>query len=159
MSPVLAVTSCVSETYTRTCTRLRLTPFIWFYWFSFTTPAIFLLIVSMGADIGQTAADVRAILGFTCIFLLSILYSSLISRAYIYTHKKRRPLVAYLSTEVFAIPLGSNKQQETYADMTNRPVRNDKAGYYHTHRHLLLLWFWPWFRKLRSFCWSNTKRQ
>ena len=35
-------------------------------------------------------------------------------------HKKRRPRVAYPQFEAFALPKGSNKQQETYADMTNR---------------------------------------
>jgi len=34
--------------------------------------------------------------------------------------KKRRPRVAYSQYEVLALPLESNKQQETYADMTNR---------------------------------------
>ena len=34
------------------------------------------------------------------------------------THtKKRRPRVAYLQIEAFALPLRSNKQQETYAGM------------------------------------------
>ena len=38
-----------------------------------------------------------------------------------------------------ALPNDSNKQQETYADMTNRSATNDKAGMFcHTHRHLLL---------------------
>jgi len=36
------------------------------------------------------------------------------------SNKKRRPRVAYLQFEAFALPKGSNKQQETYADMTNR---------------------------------------
>ena len=37
------------------------------------------------------------------------------------------------------MPKGSNKQQETYADMTNRLPKYGKAGYYrHTHRHLLV---------------------
>ena len=31
--------------------------------------------------------------------------------------KKRRPRVAYSQNEVFALPLESNKQQETYAGM------------------------------------------
>ena len=53
------------------------------------------------------------------------------------TNTKRRPRVAYSSTEVLALPLESNKQQETYADMTNCFDRNTKAGYCHTHRHLL----------------------
>ena len=35
-------------------------------------------------------------------------------------HTKRRPQVAYLQFEVFALPTQSNKQQETYADMTTR---------------------------------------
>ena len=53
--------------------------------------------------------------------------------------EKRRPRVAYSSTEAFALPKGSNKQQETYADMTNCSARNSKARYKcHTHRHLLL---------------------
>ena len=34
------------------------------------------------------------------------------------THKKRRPRVAHLQIEAFALPKQSNKQQETYADMT-----------------------------------------
>ena len=34
--------------------------------------------------------------------------------------KRRRPRVVYLQFEAFALPKGSNKQQETYADMTNR---------------------------------------
>ena len=35
------------------------------------------------------------------------------------THtKKRRPRVAYSQIEAFALPTESNKQQETYADMT-----------------------------------------
>ena len=36
---------------------------------------------------------------------------------YKYT-KKRRPRVAYSQVEAFALPTKSNKQQETYADMT-----------------------------------------
>ena len=36
----------------------------------------------------------------------------------IHTHKKRRPRVAYSQVEAFALPTKSNKQQETYADMT-----------------------------------------
>ena len=34
------------------------------------------------------------------------------------TQKKRRPRVAYSLNEAFALPKESNKQQETYADMT-----------------------------------------
>jgi len=37
--------------------------------------------------------------------------------------KKRRPRVAHSQTEAFALPIESNKQQETYADMTNRPTK------------------------------------
>ena len=37
---------------------------------------------------------------------------------HIQTQKKRRPRVAYSQIEAFAMPLRSNKQQETYADMT-----------------------------------------
>ena len=33
------------------------------------------------------------------------------------TQKKRRPRVAYSQIEAFALPLRSNKQQETYAGM------------------------------------------
>ena len=33
------------------------------------------------------------------------------------TQKKRRPHVAYSQQEAFALPLRSNKQQETYAGM------------------------------------------
>ena len=36
----------------------------------------------------------------------------------IYTQRKRRPQVAYSQPEAFALPDKSNKQQETYADMT-----------------------------------------
>ena len=32
--------------------------------------------------------------------------------------RKRRPRVAYSQIEAFALPKQSNKQQETYADMT-----------------------------------------
>ena len=35
-----------------------------------------------------------------------------------YAYKKRRPRVAYSQNEAFALPDKSNKQQETYADMT-----------------------------------------
>lgn len=53
--------------------------------------------------------------------------------------RKRRPRAVYSCTEAFALPNDSNKQQETYADMTNRSATNDKAGMFcHTHRHLLL---------------------
>lgn len=53
--------------------------------------------------------------------------------------KKRRPRVAYSQFEAFALPKGSNKQQETYADMTEPHARIQQNGYKrHTHRHLLL---------------------
>jgi len=55
----------------------------------------------------------------------------------VYT-KKRRPRVAYSQYEVLALPLESNKQQETYADMTNTLSDTTKQGICHTHRHLLL---------------------
>ena len=42
----------------------------------------------------------------------------------IYTHKKRRPRVAYSQVEAFALPTKSNKQQETYADMTTHYALN-----------------------------------
>ena len=57
--------------------------------------------------------------------------------AHIGTQKKRRPRVAYPSTEAFALPNNLNKQQETYADMTNRPARIAEQSMCHTHRHLL----------------------
>ena len=44
----------------------------------------------------------------------------------LYTQQKRRPRVAYLQFEAFALPKGSNKQQETYADMTT-PRLEDTA--------------------------------
>ena len=47
-----------------------------------------------------------------------------------YTHKKRRPRVAYLQYEVLALPYNSNKQQETYADMTNHLAMKRQVGVY-----------------------------
>ena len=41
------------------------------------------------------------------------------------------------TTEAFALPNNLNKQQETYADMTNRPARIAEQSICHTHRHLL----------------------
>ena len=35
----------------------------------------------------------------------------------VYRHKKRRPRVVYSQNEAFALPIPSNKQQETYAGM------------------------------------------
>ena len=49
---------------------------------------------------------------------VTLLYITKYIHIYTYTHKKRRPHVAYSSTEAFALPYNSNKQQETYADMT-----------------------------------------
>ena len=39
------------------------------------------------------------------------------------TQKKRRPRVAHSQTEAFALPIESNKQQETYADITMHIVQ------------------------------------
>ncbi len=47
--------------------------------------------------------------------------------AYIDTQKKRRPRVAYSLNEAFALPKESNKQQETYADMTIHYTRTSVA--------------------------------
>ena len=71
--------------------------------------------------------------------------------------KKRRPLVAYPSTEAFALPNNLNKQQETYADMTNHTARTADQSICQTHRHLLLTLVWFRIRKLLGFVLSNSK--
>ena len=46
-----------------------------------------------------------------------------------YRHTKNVDLAAdYLQYEVLALPYNSNKQQETYADMTNLPAGYGKEG-------------------------------
>ena len=57
----------------------------------------------------------------------------------VYIHKKRRPRAVYLQSEAFALPSKSNKQQETYADMTTLLLHIWQGEVCsHTHRHLLL---------------------
>ncbi len=59
--------------------------------------------------------------------------------AHVYTYKKRRPRAVYLQSEAFALPSKSNKQQETYADMTILLPIYSKEGYIVIpDRHLLL---------------------
>ncbi len=54
-------------------------------------------------------------------------FLGLFSQKYLhkYTHTKSADLaIVYLQLEAFALPNSSNKQQETYADMTNRSAKN-----------------------------------
>lgn len=53
-------------------------------------------------------------------------------------HKESADLVLFTYARGLSITLESNKQQETYADMTNPSVKITKQGICHTHRHLLL---------------------
>ena len=79
-----------------------------------------------------------------CIVLVLYLYPTCIvtwsfSLSSIYTYKKRRPRAVYLQSEAFALPSKSNKQQETYADMTILLPVYSKEGYIVIpDRHLLL---------------------
>ena len=61
------------------------------------------------------------------VLLYSSHYSGLMCLLHIRT--KSVDLVLFTYARGLSITLESNKQQETYADMTNRLVGNDKAGY------------------------------
>ena len=84
-------------------------------------------------NVGAKAGQAGVILGFTQ-FSPPYFFIIYCSRAYVRTQRKRRPHVAYSQLEAFALPENQINNNETYADMINCSVINDKTGYYHTHR-------------------------
>ena len=81
----------------------------------------------------------------------------LILFTHIHTQRKRRPRVAYLLTEVFALPIHQNKQQETYADMINLLYETHKQGKSYPNRHLLSLCFYDGYTKVAKFLLTKHK--